>query len=79
MNRPAGTSPTSLLSAAPTDPADLPAWLAGLSRRQLDSVWVAAVVDLHTRSPLTVRDLAAALSAVRDRTRHSAAQSARRI
>jgi hypothetical protein len=57
---------TSLLDHAPRRLADLPGWFAALPRHQFDAVWCIAIIDAVTCEPYSVRDLAAALHAVRD-------------
>jgi hypothetical protein len=58
--------PTNLLDHAPRRLADLPGWFAALPRHQFDAVWCIAIIDAVTCEPYSVRDLAAALHAVRD-------------
>jgi hypothetical protein len=58
--------PSNLLDHAPRLMADLPGWFAALPRSQFDAVWCIAMIDAAACEPYSVRDLAAALHAIRD-------------
>lgn len=61
-----------LLAFAPSDPSHLPAWFETLTIDQLQSVFVAAIVEKHAAGDLSVRSLNDALVSIRDRWRREA-------
>lgn len=67
---------TTILDHAPVHPGAAVPWLATLDDDQIDRVWVALVIDLHERDPLSVQALADILTYVRDRLRGNATRTA---